>query len=391
MSSKPSVTFAGQVDADGLLQQAVEETSLSDFGDDGFRPSLDRFVEVMRTSAQSAPDKVAAYGQMVNVLSWRLRMIADRKRYPDIEEERIVAPLIVIGFPRCGTTLLHALLTECPGNRAPLWWELARPSPPPSLTAPGDPRIGQATRDMERWLAEYPGFLTQHPYHDAGGGSSMECEALMVHDLRNAYPMLLSKVPFFTPWADNSDPIASYRAHHALLQHLQYGAPSRRWVLKGVEHQYRLGPLLDQYPDAMLVWPHRDPVQVFGSLLAVTFEVLRFSGADISDPRAFSERMLADYADRAETAMKDPIVSSDRVCHVRYPDFVADQVGTVGRIYDHFGLDPAGIDRAVQSWLGDPANRPDRHGKWSYDLADFGVTEDEVRDRFRVYSDQFGV
>ena len=226
----------------------MEETALSDFGDDGFRPSLDRFVEILRLPTQSAPDKVAAYGQMVNVLSWRLRMIADRKRYPAIEEERIVAPLIVIGFPRCGTTLLHALLTECPGNRAPLWWELARPSPPPSLAPAGDPRMGQATRDMERWLAEYPGFLTQHPYHDAGGGSSMECEALMVHDLRNAYPMLLSKVPFFTPWADNSDPVASYRAHHALLQHLQYGAPPRRWVLKGVEHQYRLGPLAEPVP-----------------------------------------------------------------------------------------------------------------------------------------------
>src|SRR4051794_17785187 len=187
MSSKPSVTFGDVVDADGLLRQAVEETSLSDFGGDGFRSSLDRFVAIMRTSAQSAPDKVAAYGQLVNVLSWRLRMIADRKRYPAIAQERIVAPLIVIGFPRCGTTLLHALLTECPGNRAPLWWELARPSPPPPLAAAGDPRIGQATRDMERWLAEYPGFLTQHPYHDAGGRSSMECEALMVHDLRNAY------------------------------------------------------------------------------------------------------------------------------------------------------------------------------------------------------------
>jgi uncharacterized membrane protein YjdF len=101
--------------------------------------------------------------------------------------------------------------------------------------------------------------------------------------------------------------------------------------------------------------------------------------------------MLADYADRAETAMKDPIASSDRVCHVLYSDFVADQVGTIGRIYAHFGLNPAGIDLAVQSWLGDAANRSDRHGKWSYDLADFGVTEDEVRDRFRTYSDHFGV
>jgi hypothetical protein len=132
-------------------------------------------------------------------------------------------------------------------------------------------------------------------------------------------------------------------------------------------------------------------VQVFGSLLAVTFEVLRFSGADISDPRAFSERMLADYADRAETAMKDPIASSERVCHVRYVDFVADLVATVVRIYRHFGLDVDGVEPAVHSWLADPANQPDRHGKWSYDLADFGVTEDEVTDRFRAYSDHFGI
>jgi hypothetical protein len=213
----------------------------------------------------------------------------------------------------------------------------------------------------------------------------------MTYDLRNAYPMLLSKVPFFTPWADNTDPNASYAAHHAILQHLQFGAPARRWVLKGVEHQYRLGPLLDRYPDALLVWPHRDPVEVFGSLLAVTFQVLRFSGADISDPRGFSERMLADYAQRVEVALAAPIVSSDRVCHIRYPDFARDPLGTVGTIYAHFGLAAEGVSEAVSGWLADPCNRPDRHGKWRYDLADFKVTEDEVRDRFRDYAERFGV
>src|SRR4051794_11198993 len=146
MSSSPSVTFASAVDAEALLQQAMTETALSDFGDDGFHASLDRFVEVLASSTLPAPDKVAAHGQMVNVLSWRLRMTADRRRYPAIAEERIIAPLVVVGFPRCGTTLLHALLTECPGSRAPLWWELARPSPPPSLAVQGDPRMGQATR-----------------------------------------------------------------------------------------------------------------------------------------------------------------------------------------------------------------------------------------------------
>jgi hypothetical protein len=387
----PSLTFGPSVDAAGLLSQATAETGLDDFGRDTFRPSLERFADVMEASALEAPDRVAANGQMVNVLSWRLRMIADRKRYAAIADERIVAPIIVVGFPRCGTTLLHALLTECPGNRAPLWWELARPSPPPSLAPEGDPRVGQATRDMERWLAEYPGFLVQHPYHDAGAHSTMECEALMTYDLRNAYPMLLSKVPFFTPWADNADPAASYAAHHALLQHLQFGGPARRWVLKGVEHQYRLSALLERYPDAMLVWPHRDPVEVFGSLLAVTYQVLRFSGADISDPRGFSERMLSDYAGRVATALADPVAGSERVLHVRYPDFTADPVGTVGRVYSHFGLAADGVPEAVRGWLDDPANRPDRHGKWSYDLADFKVTEDAVRERFRDYAAKFGI
>lgn len=386
-----SDTFSTSIDAESLIRQASAETDLTDFGGNEFRASLDRFVEVMAAADLEQSARVAAYGQMVNVLSWRLRMVADRKRYPAITEERIVSPLMVVGFPRCGTTLLHALITECPGNRAPLWWEVARPSPPPSLAEPGDPRIAQATRDMERWLAEYPGFLLQHPYHDGGAHSSLECEALMVHDLRNAYPMFLSRVPFFTPWADDSDDAAAYRAHHAVLQHLQYGGPPQRWVLKGVAHQYRLAALLDQYPDAMLVWPHRDPVEVMGSLLAVTFMVLRFSGADISDRRAFSERILADYQQRVEAAQQDPIVDSERVCHVRYPDFARDPVGTVRSIYAHFDLPADGVDDAVRGWLDDPANRPDRYGKWTYDLADFGVTADEVRKRFGSYTDRFGI
>jgi hypothetical protein len=386
-----SETFSSSVDADALIKQARIETGLSDFGSDTFRPALERFVEVVASSSLHPSARVAAYGQMVNVLSWRLRMVADRSRYPAIADEEITAPLIVVGFPRCGTTLLHALLTACPGNRAPLWWEVARPSPPPSLAAPGDARIGQANRDMERWLAEYPGFLAQHPYHDGGALSSLECEALMVHDLHNAYPMFFSRVPFFSPWTTTDDHAAAYRAHHAVLQHLQYGGPRRRWVLKGVEHQYRVGALLDQYPDAMLVWPHRDPAQVFGSLLAVTFEVLRFSGADISDPRALSERVLSSYVERAELAMKDPLVNSDRLCHVRYPDFVGDPADTVSAIHQHFDLPLTGVREAVSGWLDDPANRPDRHGKWTYDLAEFGVTADDVRERFQTYSNHFGV
>jgi Sulfotransferase family len=388
-----SATFNPQPDAAALLAQAEYETGLHDFGRRQFRGSLGAFVHLVNSAGQlGADDRRAAFGQMVRVLGWRLRLVEDRKRYPGIADERIEAPLIVVGFPRSGTTLLHALLAGAPGNRAPLYWEIARPSPPPSLAAPGDPRIAEGTRDIERWLADYGGFIAQHPYFDAGGQTPMECESLLVYDLRNAYPTMFSKVPFGHPWAEEQSDEEYYASHQDFLQHLQFGGPRRRWVLKGVEHQFRLSALLAAYPDARLVWPHRDPVEVFGSLLAVTSMVFQHSGAPApADRRAFSLAMLDRFQQRGERALADPASGSDSVCHVSYADLVADPATVVQTVYKHFDLPPVGVEPAVRAWLDDPGNRADRFGKWTYDLADHQVSADEVRDRFGSYRERFGV
>jgi Sulfotransferase family len=388
-----SATFLARPDAAALLAQAQYETRLHDFGDGRFRGALAAFTEFVNSARQlSADDRRAAFGQMVGVLAGRLRLVEDRKRYPGIADERIEAPLIVVGFPRSGTTLLHALLAAAPGNRAPLYWEIARPSPPPSLAAVGDPRIGEGTRDIECWLAGYPGFIAQHPYFDAGGETPMECESLLVYDLRNAYPTMFSKVPFGHPWAAAGTDQEYYAAHRDLLQHLQFGGPRRRWVLKGVEHQFRLSALLAAYPDAMLVWPHRDPVDVFGSLLAVTSMVHRYSGAPApAGRRAASLALLDSFQHRVDTALADPASGGDSVCHVSYADLVGDPVAVVQATYQHFGLALDGVEPAVRRWLSDPGNRGDRFGKWTYDLADHGISAGEVRDRFGHYRERFAV
>ena len=387
-----SATFSPQPDAAALLAQAEAETGLHDFGADGFRGPLDAFVRLLNSAELGADDRRAAFGQMAGVLGWRLRLVEDRNRYPGIADERIEAPLIVVGFPRSGTTLLHALLAQAPGNRAPLYWEIARPSPPPSLAAPGDPRIAEGTRDIERWLAGYTGFIAQHPYFDAGGETPMECESLVVYDLRNAYPTTFSKVPYGHPWAEEGTDDEYYAAHRLLLQHLQFGAPRRRWVLKGVEHQFRLSALLAAYPDAKLVWPHRDPVEVFGSLLAVIGMVYAHSGAPVpADRRAFSLAMLDTFQQRVDKALADPASSGDSVCHVSYPDLTADPVAVVHAVYKHFGLPLDGVAPAVQAWLDDPGNRSDRYGKWTYDRAGHEVSADEVRERFGSYRERYGL
>ncbi len=66
-------------------------------------------------------------------------------------------------------------------------------------------------------------------------------------------------------------------------------------------------------------------------------------------------------------------------------------MAVVDAVYKHFGLPSDGVEPAVRAWLDDPGNRGDRLGKWTYDLADYGVTADEVRERFASYCDRFGV
>lgn len=376
-----------------LLAAAQAATGLYEFGTDWVRASLDNVVTLLNEDASLSPEhRAAAHQQLVDVLAGRLRLIADRDRHPGIDRERIEAPIIVMGFGRSGTTFLHSLIAEDPQNRAPRYWEVARPSPPPATAGPDDPRIGAGHRDVEDWLAGLPGFITQHPYWDQGGLALMECESFFVYNLSHHYPVQQSKIPFGTRWAVDVDETTRYEFHRSFLQHLQYGGPPRRWALKGVDHQYHLTGLRAVYPDARLVWAHRDPVQVMGSLLEVTLQLTRGTGGDSADRTALARAWVDRYRSRLDRALANPLAADPRICHVRYPDLTADPVGTVHGIYRHFGLEVSNDHETRMShWLADPANRSDRHGKWTYALAEHGVDPAWISALFADYRARFDV
>jgi hypothetical protein len=120
--------------------------------------------------------------------------------------------------------------------------------------------------------------------------------------------------------------------------------------------------------------------------------VFRHSGAPApADRRAFSLAMLDGFEQRVEKALADPASEADSVCHVTYPDLIADPAGVVRAAYEHFGLPLDGVEPAVRAWLDAPGHRGDRFGRWTYDLADYGVSADEVRERFVGYRERFGV
>jgi len=85
------------------------------------------------------------------------------------------------------------------------------------------------------------------------------------------------------------------------------------------------------------------------------------------------------------------MLPAERSIDVRFGDFMADQMGTVRRIYGMSGLDlTAGAEAAMQAYID--SHKRDRHGQLEYRLQeDFGLDPDALAERFRFYSDKFGV
>jgi hypothetical protein len=376
------------LDADALLAAAQERTGLSDFGD----PTLpDRFrvlVGRMRAAGMDADGERTAAQECLRQLSDRLAFFADRARYP-IAQEQVQAPVFATGEPRSGTTLLHALLSLDPASRSLRFWELMHPSPPPGLAGPGDPRRALADDEWRAILERIPHWLVNHPYNDMLGNGLPECERTWGFDFRVMGPTVWWRVPMAMIMDGlPADPAAQYRLHKMVLQHCQYARPPKRWALKGF-HSARLDALFDTYPDATVVWTHRDPVQVVASRIVMAGQLDEGLTGRV-DWAATAKHYLALSRRSIGAALRSPFLDDPRIHHVRYPDFVQDPVGTIGAFYDAQGLGfTAEHEAAARGYLAD--NRSDRYGKFQYSLDVIGEDVASLHEEFAPYRERFGL
>ena len=379
------------LDAGELLAAATAETGLTDYAD----PTLPQRFAVAVDHLNSLGMDTAGIAAAAQVCRWlltsRLEFIEDRNRYP-VAAEVIDAPMFVTGEPRSGTTLMHALMAVDPDARALRFWEVMYPSPPPGLAGSDDPRRGRADDDWREINAKMPKWLHSHPYNDMLGDGLPEDERTWAFDFRVMTPTAWWRVPMQSLVGGlATDAAAQYRLHKAMLQQLQYARPRKCWVLKGF-HGFRLKEMFEAYPDATLVWLHRDPVQVAASRTMMM--------ADIAEGIIGPVDLLAEakkhlHMTRASVAntMSNPMVDDPRILHVRYTDFIGDQVAAVRRYYAFGGRElttPA--ESAMRSYLAD--NRGDRHGKFPYStqlLVDIGEDLDALHEEFRPFRERFGV
>lgn len=328
--------------------------------------------------------------QLRKLLATRLRLAADRKRLPAIAEERIERPIFVVGFARTGTTLIHSLLAEDPAARAPLWWHSHSPSPPPGEVPVTAERIEQTGRDLDEMLRIAPGLLTLHPYWDKRGLCPIEDEEIFTLDFHNAYPSLLYHVPALAMLLDADNIAEAYAFHRQFLQHLQWNQPAAHWVVKGTYSQFALDALFAAYPDALCIWPHRDPVEVHPSTLAITAVLYGGITNWQMDFRALGPAFVRSIADSVAQAMANPLVDDPRIVHVDFRDLTRDPVAVIRRAYGHWGMEvfPA-FEERMRGWLADPANASNRYGRYDYAMEPFGLTREMIETAFEGYSRRF--
>ena len=249
----------GKLDAGALLTRAKAEMGLSDWGDASFERRLGLAVDHINGIPMDAAGRKAAADNIDWLLTDRLRFFEDRKRYP-LADEVIDRPMFATGEPRSGTTLMHALMAVDPAARALRFWEVTHPSPPPGAVEGVDPRLALADDEWREINAKMWKWLHCHPYNDMLGNGLPEDERTWAFDFRVMTPTAWWRVPMQNlSLGLPTDSVAQNRIHKMMLQALQYRRPTKYWVLKGF-HGHRLKEFFETYPDATLVWLHRDPV-----------------------------------------------------------------------------------------------------------------------------------
>jgi Sulfotransferase family len=377
------------MDPDELLAEATKETGLDDFGSDSFRHGLAVYCESVSSEAKLNDIGVMAVrGNIVANLVNRLRVVDWSSRHSDVADETIVAPLIVIGMFRAGTTFLSNLLDRDPRNRALLRWEAGDSVPPPtSSNFRSGERVDKVRASIDMLEQLNPRMKAIH-HEDADGPT--ECIAVMSQDFKSLSWEAIANVPTYGQWLRHVDQRSAYEYHRLVLQVLQHGGVRGRWTLKSPHHCIALDALTAVYPDARLVLLHRDPVVLCASVCSL---IRTLSGT-------FSDADNRAYIAEHWTAMLETSVTridsfraarpEHPILDVHYRDLVQNPVGTVARIYDGIGDTLSTEARAaIESYVA--ANGKARFGVHGYDLAEFGLDPSEVAERFSGYVDRYGV
>ncbi|MET0985660.1 MAG: sulfotransferase [Steroidobacteraceae bacterium] len=373
-----------------VLGAAVEHTGLTDFGGRSFTAGLSIYLDDLRGEARlNAAGIVGQFQDLVRLLSNRLRFQRDLKAHPEIRDEQIAKPIVILGLPRTGSSKLQRMIAADPDAQRLEVWRLLFPAPfSADANAGPDPRIKLAEQFESTLRAHEPEFMARHPME-----AHEPDEEVWLIEMTHESPMssLKTRAPAHRAFTEGRSQRGVYDYLRNLLQYLQWqdgGGRGRPWILKSPIHIGELPTLFATFPDAMVVHCHRNPriaIPSYASLGEVA-HVMHSDDVDLHELGHDANQFWARQIERNLTVRRE--LGEDRIVDVYY-EYIRDRpLAVIEEIYARAGR--AVTPAARYAFERYDAHRPqDFFGKHEYSKERYGLTDAHIEKAFANYLSRF--
>ena len=377
-----------KINANEILDQAKSETGLSDLGEPLFFEGLNRLINSINNEANL--NEIGIQAQPIRIqglLTNRLRFEEDLKKFPEILDQEIIAPIVIVGLPRTGSTMTHRLLASDPNHTAMLWWEGRYPA-----LLPGEKRGDIETRmelgkaEVDAVVAASPEALDIHPWDYKGADEEI---LLLEHNFLSTVPESFMALPSYSKWIEEQDHTLAYEDLKKFIQYLQWQNPGRekkRWVLKSPHHLGFIDKMISVFPDAKIIQTHRDPVKTvpsFCSMCANLFEPLTTNFDKVFIGKHWSNKLTRALNHCMNISEQHP----DNFLDLEFLNMIKDPIDEMKKIYEFIG-EPFGekTEVAMEAWREENKHEMGAH---KYSLEEYDLTELQINDNFAKYQQKY--
>lgn len=376
--------------SDQLHDIVAKELGATDFGPPDYLPGLKVLLQSMDYDPHfHEQGKRLAWGQVIGVLRSRASAIAAMKANPGFDTKPILDPVVILGVPRTGTTALHRLMAVDPRFQGLQTWLIDNPMPRPPIETWGDyPEFRKTVAGLD---AHYAATPEARAAHHRAAEEVHECCMILWHSFNcNIWACGNWSTPTYDAWRQCQEEDAAYAYYYKCVQLIGSNEPDKRWLLKNPGHIEQLDLLFACYPDAKVIQTHRDPAKAIPSLCALLMHAYPVYEQGRQEQRAHNmlTREVAKWARDIRRAEPVRRKHASQIIDVVHGDFHRDPMGELERIYRFIGME---IDEELRAAFARRIEeKPElQHGVHTYNLADYGMTAERVREQYGDYIQRF--
>ena len=362
-----------------VVRTAQRQTKLSRQPEPDVLDALERLVRsYLKEASLHLPGAVLVRAQLLYLMRARLQLDELWDTNPAWHAEPVVKPIFIIGLPRSGSTFLHETLTQASGLRAPLAWEAMYPCPLNGSWFSQWWRINQTRLRFALINTIAPNFKDIHPL---AATAPQECVCITALAFASQQFTHAAYLPEYADWLEREGGAIAMKYHQRFLQVLQSTSTDTRWLLKAPSHSYHIEQLLATYPDATIVQTHRDPTQVIASISSLSVTLCRIFSSNV-DAQKIGRDACEGWAraiGRINRFRSSNMEMASRFIDVKYPELADDPERVVNELLEKLSIGAQKVSSEMIHEIRSQHRQVHRH---KYSLADFGLTEQNVRSLF---------